>query len=256
MAKSDAAPLSDSLTKAVKAVCPKCHRKYRLDERYAGRLLKCRGCGERIEIPRLLEVVRAKAALEPGVFSRSLERLKRLLSGESDEVRFRRMKEMKWLHLPLVRWVALAGILVMVISTLWVYLGSDAAKIAFGLPGGEDVAFRRLVELEEQLATSLSRVKSAADAARAAPEVRSIVEEQGDLWERISEWKLAESLTAGELQMLRTRYRDRYAKAERDVSQERIRIAKVPGANEKILSALRDEEAMSSKRIVLSGAVF
>lgn len=260
VAKTDAAGMGSAgeLLRSIKAVCPKCHRKYRLDERYAGRNLKCRSCGEKVEVPGHVEISRRPIDKGPGLLVRSMKGLVAFLTGRSGKERIARSRWLSTRQAKLALRAAIVAVAVVAGVGFYFYWGTDAAKIRFGRAESKEIVFRQIVELEEELAAALAGVRSKADAASAASQIESIVARQNNLWETLVEWKTDEFLTAGETNLLRTRFRDRYETAAATIAAERRRVAKIAGANQLVLESLngRSSDMSVARRLVLGAGTF
>ncbi|MGC1275720.1 MAG: hypothetical protein WBC44_18580 [Planctomycetaceae bacterium] len=259
-AKTDAAGtgLMGEILRLIKAVCPKCHRKYRLDERYAGRSLKCRSCGEKVDVPGHVEISRRPVEKGPGIVELLMKKLVAFLTGRSGKERISRSRWLSTGQAQLALKAAIIAVAVGAIVGFYLYWGTDAAKIQFGRAESKEIVFRQIVELEEELAGTLAGVRSKTDAASAAGQIESIVARQNGLWETLVEWKTDEFLTPGETNLLRTRFRDRYETATAKIAAERLRVAKIAGANQPVLEALdgRSGEASVARRLVLGAGTF
>jgi len=247
---------SPELLRSIKAVCPKCHRKYRLDERYAGRSLKCRSCGEKFDVPGKVEVTPRPVAVGPGAFALLLKRLVAILTGDKGRTPIRRSRWLTQTQRTWATWVGIAALSLAAIGGFNAYWNTDDAKMRFGRQEGKEIAFRRLVELEEDLAATLRGVRTKANAEASADRVRALSHAQGALWETLVEWQDSGFLTPGESNLLRTRYRDRFQTATETITRERLRTSKIAGANEPILNALKDrggDVEIARRRVITGG---
>lgn len=254
----DSEPAKGDALRSIKAVCPQCHRKYRLDERYAGRRLKCRSCGEKVEVSRKVEIVTRPAAEGPTVLVRILKTIADVLMARRAKMSMRRSR---WLTSRQARMgavaIGIACVLALVVGVVR-YWDSDAAKIRFSRQQGKEIAVRHIVELQEELAVVLADIKSPADAEPGTDRIEKIVTEQGELWETLSAWKIDGFLTDGELSLLRTRYRDRYKQAVSSITEERLRIGRTASVNQQVLAALgsRGSDVAVARRHVLGAGGF
>lgn len=243
-----------SLFREVKVTCNGCGSKFRLADRYAGRRLKCRKCGELLEAPNSTTLVERPAGPKPSPLELLATRVRTFLTGDFGQKTFRRVK---WTtETQRRRVLALLSALgtVAAISALVLFLRSDTASLLFGTAAGKEIAFKRLVELENELAATLQNSRTAADIPDAVRSITSIRNEQLSLWETIAEWKLDGDLTPGELNLLRTRYRRPFETATAGVAKEQLRIAKDPQLGPKILDALsrNSKDLATTRQLTLS----
>lgn len=245
-----------SLFRAVKVTCNGCGSKFRLADRYAGRRLKCRKCGEVIFAPHDAMLVERPAEPTPSPLAVLLKRLKILLTGDSGRKRLRRVKWLSERQHRLARALFILTVAGLGVAATVMFFRSEAASIIFGTQAGKEIAFRGLVELEERLATTLRDCRDASDVPQAVETIDSIRSDQLALWETVAEWKLDGDLTAGELNLLRTRYRKAFEAASDATLKEQLRIAKDPALSRDVLAALGrgSEERSTARQLALGGS--
>ena len=226
---------------SIKATCGGCGKTYALNEKYAGKRLPCKECGEKFHVPGGDDFDEFEDDFEPpptrrrrpaaGSAGRGGPRRGSPAPARSARKRPKKKKRSSgpnWAVIGISAGAGVAAIALVVVLMMTVFGGSAESLT-------ED-----LLDAQEDMVDVMEGITDEASAKAAIPKIRRIGNGMVSTLRKIKEYDKSKPLTREEQKALQEKFQDRMRELRDRQSEERRRLRGIPGATEAIQEGMRE----------------